>query len=91
MKKSSCSRVLKYKNKPKWEGYLNGNEGGRALFKLRAGDWDMWDRRKKWDQLSNKLCRLCSNKDKSSSHLLTECEMIWRPEVVKGAPGGKRE
>ena len=89
MKKSSCSRVLKYKNKPKWEGYLNGNEGGRALFKLRAGDCD---RRKQWDQLSNKLYRLCSKEVESISHLLTECELIWKPEVVKRGPGGgKRE
>ena len=52
--KSKSAKLLRNKIKPKWESYLIGNESARALFKLRAGDWDMWDKRKKWDKEGNK-------------------------------------
>ena len=81
--KSKSAKLLRNKIKPKWESYLIGNESARALFKLRAGDWDMWDKRKKWDKEGNKKCRICGAEVEDVQHLTTECDIKGKPEIFR--------
>ena len=65
---------MKYKEYPAWEGYLNGSKGAEQLFKIRVGDWDMWEKRKHWDKNGNDRCRLCKIEWETVGHIIGECE-----------------
>ena len=60
---------------PRWGEYLNGTKGGTNLFKLRTGDWDVWEKRKHWDRNGLEKCRLCNNKTETMEHVIGECPM----------------
>ena len=87
MNKNKSAKLLRNKLKPKWEPYLIGNESARALFKLRTGDWDMWDRRKKWEKEGSANCRICGYETEDITHLLTECNIEGKPERLKKYKG----
>ena len=94
IRKSTTTRSMIGKRKPKWENYMTGNEAAVALFKLRAGDWDMWERRSKWGK-NSKECRICGGPSESIVHLMTECEIMGKPDIFKkdrytGMKGMKR-
>ena len=70
---------LKNKEKPKWEYYLNGTDLSKALFKLRTGDWDYGEKRKKWEGEGKELCRLCGQSVENTYHIVMECNEIEIP------------
>ena len=68
--------ILRHKEGPSWEGYLDGSWGGKCLFKLRAGDWNMWTRRRHWRTQQEPECKLCHKEVETATHVIGECQCI---------------
>ena len=80
------TELLRYKQGPKWEKYIDGSWGAKCLFKFRVGDWDMGYKRVHWKGEEALGCRLCGDGPESVEHLILSCDkvaQIRNPWILK--------